>query len=61
MISGIYFGYSINTYQKIVNVLDPYLYLCQHNIIFLKWDKIIEDSKTYVMKYARNRKTIGSL
>ena len=50
MVAGTTFESSIKAHQRGRNGRGAYLSLCQHNMGSSKWDKILEDAETYVMK-----------
>ena len=50
LVGGTSFESSIKSYQRTRDGRAAYLALCQHNLGSSKWDKIIEDAETYVMK-----------
>ena len=50
MVAGTTFESSIKSHQRTRNGRRSYLALCQHNMGSSKWDKIVEDAETYVMK-----------
>ena len=50
MVAGTSFEASIKSHQRSRNGRDAYLSLCMHNMGSSKWDKIIEDAESYVMK-----------
>jgi ribosomal protein L29 len=56
MTSGTSFESSIKTYQRLRNGRAAYEALCQHNMGTSKWDKIVKDAETYVMKREWNGK-----
>ena len=56
MVSGTSFESSIKTFQRSRDGRGAYLALCQHNLGSSKWDKIVEDAETYVMKREWNGK-----
>ena len=50
MVAGTSFEASIKSHQRTRNGREAYLSLCMHNMGSSKWDKIIEDAESYVMK-----------
>ena len=56
MVSGTSFESSIKTYQRSRDGCGAYLALCQHNLGSSKWDEIVEDAESYVMKREWNGK-----
>lgn len=50
MVSGRSFESSIKQFQRTQNGRSAYLALCQHNMGSAKWDKIVQEAETYVMK-----------
>ena len=50
MVTGTSFESSIKTHQRARDGRAAYKALCQHNLGSSKWDKILEDAETYVMK-----------
>lgn len=50
MVSGTSYESSIKSFQRTRNGRGAYLALCQHNMGTAKWDKIIQEAETYVMK-----------
>ena len=58
MVQGTSFESSIKTFQKSRNGRGAYLALCQHNLGSSKWDKIIDEAETYVMRREWNGKNL---
>ena len=58
MVQGTSFESSIKTFQKARDWRGAYLALCQHNLGFSKWDKIINEAETYVMRREWNGKNL---
>lgn len=56
MVQGTSFESSIKSFQRTRNGRGAYRALCQHNLGSSKWDKIIEEAETYVMKREWNGK-----
>ena len=56
MVQGTSFESSIKSFQRSRNGRGAYRALCQHNLGSSKWDKIIEEAETYVMKREWNGK-----
>ena len=58
MVQGTSFESSIKTFQKAHDGRRAYLTLCQHNLGSSKWDKIIDEAETYVIRRGWNRKNL---
>lgn len=56
MVAGTTFESSIKSHQRNRDGRNAYFALCQHNLGSSKWEKIIEDGETYVMKREWNGK-----
>ena len=56
MVAGTTFESSIKSHQRNRDGRSSYFALCQHNLGSSKWEKIIEDAETYVMKREWNGK-----
>ena len=56
MVTGTSFEASIKAHQRRRDGRAAYLALCQHNLGSSKWDKIVEDAETYMMKREWNGK-----
>ena len=56
MITGTSFEASIKAHQRRRDGRAAYLSLCQHNLGSSKWDKIVEEAETYMMKREWNGK-----
>ena len=56
MVTGTPFESSIKSHQRNRDGRSSYFALCQHNLGSSKWEKIIEESETYVMKREWNGK-----
>ena len=58
MVQGTSFESSSKAFQKNRDGRGVYLALCQHNLGSSKWDKIIDEAETYVMRREWNGKNI---
>ena len=58
MVQGTSFESSSKAFQKNRDGRGVYLALCQHNLGSSKWDKIIDEAETYVMRREWNVKNI---
>ena len=50
MVNGTSFESSIKAHQRRRNGRAAYLALCQHNLGTSKWDKVVEEAESYMMK-----------
>ena len=58
MVQGTSFESSIKSFQQARDGRGAYLALCQHNLGSPKWDRVIDDAESYVMRREWNGKNI---
>ena len=56
MVNGTSFESSLKAHQRNRNGREAYLALCQHNLGTSKWERIVENAETYLMKREWNGK-----